>query len=115
MFLFGGDIIQQIMPSIMLIGCGPHAKRVYLPALRLMQREYSVQLKIIVELEGTENMVKSAVSSYFQDVECIFVKPYKIGHQYLLSEEIEKKLDWLVKDKKINGVIIATNPLNHMS
>lgn len=38
-------------PNIMLIGCGPHAKRVYVPKLKEIESEYGIKLKAIVELK----------------------------------------------------------------
>ena len=39
--------------NVMLVGCGPHARRVYVPAL-FLQKEYDTTIKVIVELEKKE-------------------------------------------------------------
>ncbi len=39
--------------NVMLVGCGPHARRVYAPAL-FLQKEYDTTIKVIVELEKKE-------------------------------------------------------------
>jgi len=41
-------------PSIILIGCGPHARRVYLPAL---QRISNIKLELIIDLESQASEV----------------------------------------------------------
>ena len=45
------------IPNIMLIGCGPHAKRVYIPILKETEMSFGTQLKAIVELKEKESDV----------------------------------------------------------
>ena len=44
-------------PNILLIGCGPHAKRVYLPILKETEFEFGTKLKAVVELKEKEKVV----------------------------------------------------------
>lgn len=43
------NMSQNVMP----VGCGPHARRIYAPAL-FLQKEYDTTIKVIVELEKKE-------------------------------------------------------------
>jgi predicted dehydrogenase len=92
-------------PNIILIGCGPHSKRVYLPALIKSDK---VNLKLIVDLKGNEKKVRE-VSFSFSETDYLFVDPFS-GE---LPEEIESELTEFVFHNKIAGVIIATEPLVH--
>lgn len=99
-------------PNILLIGCGPHAKRVYIPILKELENVYSLQLRAVVELESKKSETEEYVKHFFKDVDYIYVSQLK--KDYELPKELESRLDYLVENKKINGVIISTDPLNHM-
>lgn len=98
--------------NIMLIGCGPHAKRVYVPALNNLKAQYDLRLKVVVELENQGEATKTTTNAVFDGVDFIFTPPFK--NPYTLPAALEKQLDSAVERHKINGVIIATEPLSHM-
>lgn len=98
--------------NVMLIGCGPHAKRIYLPALRELQNKCNVSLRAVVELQDQEMLTRATAGIFFDDVEYLFTMPPK--NQRALQAEFERQLDEAVKRNKITGVIIATEPLSHM-
>ena len=98
----------------MLIGCGPHAKRVYMPILKETEKKYGTQLKAVVELKEKENETKKFINGFFKNVEFVFAEKFGIRYKHSLPENIEIKLNNIVKEKNINGIIIATDPLNHM-
>ena len=52
-------------PNIMLIGCGPHAKRVYVPKLKEIESEFGIKLKAIVELKEKQEDILTFASKYF--------------------------------------------------
>lgn len=112
MVIKGG--IPMKKPNILLIGCGPHAKRVYLPILKESKLEFGTQLKAIVELKEKKAEVSQYIENLFDNVDDIYVDKFGKEYVHTLPEEVEKQLNQVVKDKKINGVIIATDPLNHM-
>lgn len=96
----------------MVIGCGPHAKRIYLPALHSLKTQHKINLKVVVELESQADTTKATTSAMFQDVEFLFTPPFK--DPYALPARLAKQLNNAVERHKINGVIIATEPLSHM-
>ena len=51
-------------PNIMLIGCGPHAKRVYVPKLKEIESEFGIKLKAIVELKEKQEDILTFASKY---------------------------------------------------
>lgn len=93
------------MEKIILIGCGPHSKRVYLPAIKGI---LGFKIALVVDLESNKEFVNPTLLEY--DVEeVLFVESFfEIIPNYLIS-----KLNNCVKDNNINGVIIATEPLLH--
>lgn len=101
-------------PNIMLIGCGPHAKRVYIPKLKEIENEFKIKLKAVVELKEKEEEVRKFTSNYFENIEYIFTEKFESKYKQSLPKEIENRLDNIVKKENINSVIIATDPLNHM-
>jgi hypothetical protein len=44
------------LANVLLIGCGPHAKRIYVPALRKLEEKGLAKLQAVVELEETRNI-----------------------------------------------------------
>jgi predicted dehydrogenase len=98
--------------NVMLIGCGPHAKRVYLPALHSLKSKYDINLMSVVELEDRGDTTKATVNAVFDDVDFLFTPPFK--NAYVMPAALEKQLNNAVAKHNINGVIIATEPLSHM-
>lgn len=101
-------------PNIMLIGCGPHAKRVYVPKLKEIENEFGIKLKAIVELKEKQEEVLTFASKYFENVNYIFVEKFEEKFKQSLPDELESELNSVIIKENINSVIIATDPLNHM-
>lgn len=99
--------------NLMLIGCGPHAKRVYIPALYNLKKQYdNLNLKVVVELDDVRDTAKTVAGSAFDDVNFLFTAPF--SSPYRIPKNFEKELDNAVEKYNINGVIIATEPTAHM-
>lgn len=94
--------------SVILIGCGPHAKRIYLPALRKLN-EY-LDLVLVIDLKDKESDVRAAVNSKWELApEMWFIDPFSEN----MPEELNRNLSSFVADRKVTGVIVATEPLVH--
>jgi hypothetical protein len=92
---------------IILIGCGPHAERLYLPALRKLNH---LDLALVVDLKPREAEVRDAVDrKWGGDPELLFVDPFKEA----LPDDLHRRLSAFVHEQGIRGVIIATEPLVH--
>ena len=85
------------MENIILIGCGPHAKRVYLPALR---KNKNAKVSLIVELNGQERSVKETIREDGK-TETLFIKKFK-GK---MPEELKTLLKAHIEEHKVKGVI----------
>ncbi len=96
--------------SIIMIGCGPHAKRIYLPALKNLIIKYNLKLALVIDLKSEESLVQTAISDQWKpEPELWFIDPFTEN----IPEELDHKLTAFVFDQKVSGVIIATEPLVH--
>lgn len=95
--------------KIMLIGCGPHAKRIYLPALEKLRKRIDFELLLVVDLYLMENSVSRAINQTIFKPETWFISPFPSE----IPAQLEERLSEFVKENNINGVIIATEPLAH--
>jgi predicted dehydrogenase len=98
-----GEIINKA--RIILVGCGPHAKRVYLPALRRIQ---DIELSLVIDLESQGTSVRKALTGN-PETELLLIKPFPES----LPADLAFRLSGFVLDREITGVIIATEPLVH--
>lgn len=96
--------------NVLLIGCGPHAKRIYVPALMALESRGQATLKVVVELEETRNIT----NDYFKNTNVKLLYANATSDDYKLDKTLERKLNKFVADKDINAVVIATEPLSHM-
>lgn len=93
------------MTNLILIGCGPHAKRVYLPAIQKMS---GVKVSLVVELESQRPITQKTLID-FEQCEIIYTEPFKEEVPSKLSQAIEEH----ISKYQVNGVIIATEPMIH--
>ena len=94
--------------NVLLIGYGPHARRIYVPALeRLLDQ--GVRLSGVVELESNRGIV----SERFAELPAIYVSGSDDAQSAVLSDGLICQLDRLVKREEIDGVIISTEPRAH--
>ena len=106
--------MTEIRPNILLIGCGAHAKRVYLPALKATEGKFGTLLKAVVELTEKESDTTAFLSNYYSTFQGIYIVPFYQQYPHSLPLSVEQQLNQTVKEQEINGVIIATDPLTHM-
>ncbi len=103
------------MKNYILIGLGPHAKRIYYPFLEKYQPKYNINLKLIVDLKNQ----KSKISQFIKERK---LKPEKIvllpnGANNTLGKKLDplakRELELTIKKFKIDGIIISTEPKTH--
>lgn len=93
------------MTNLILIGCGPHAKRVYLPAIQKMS---GVKVSLVVELESQRKVTDQTLSN-FDNCEVIYTAPFQNG----VPDHLAKAINTHIIEKGVSGVIIATEPMIH--
>src|SRR4051812_20777551 len=97
--------------NILLIGVGPHARRIYVPALRLLASSLPVRLAAAVDLQRS----RSTIDCYFRE------QGYEIEMLYLdvfdaadgIPGPSRTLLDALVDKFDVRGVVISTEPTAH--
>lgn len=93
------------MTNLILIGCGPHAKRVYLPAIQNIE---GAKISLIVELEDQKKSLENVIEKYGY-LETYFTQWF----EDTLPKKLIVYLDNHIQKFNIKGVIIATEPLIH--
>jgi len=98
--------------NLILIGCGPHGQRFYLPAIRRFGVEYGAKLSLIVELREKEAEVREYCLQNGLAPRMVFTDPFSGNN---LPEALAGELSRLAAAEGINAAIICTDPLNHVS
>lgn len=105
---------------VMCIGVGPHAQRIYLPALhrrRCGAKGGSIELVVGVDIKSKESEIESIKSKawWAQDFrfEIHYIERFDPNKRNLPTE-VEQQLDQWRETYNINAIIIATEPLVHV-
>ncbi len=98
------------MINTMLIGIGPHAKRIYLPFYKKYRSKFEINLCVGVECKGKEQRTSDFLDQLSVNIENLyFVDPFSEK----MPQKVEDDLNQFVKTNKISTVIIATEPTAH--
>lgn len=95
--------------GIIEIGFGPHAKRVYAPALEAWAKIYNSELLLVVDLKEKEQDVRKYFSKSKLRPDFYFISPF----EGKIPQRVDTFLTKYVKDHAIDAVIISTEPLSH--
>lgn len=104
---------NSTLKRILLIGFGPHAKRIYFPLIEKFSKEMNFELVLAVDLEEKREDLERYLAERELNTDILFIKPEQQTYEKL-NAKLEQELDAIVKQKKIDGVIIATEPLVHV-
>ncbi|MES2668516.1 MAG: Gfo/Idh/MocA family oxidoreductase [Patescibacteria group bacterium] len=103
--------------NIMIIGFGPHAKRIYYPIIKNLSDRFDVHIRCVVDLEQkkfeVENFLEKQLGFASCPVELFFLTPGQKTFEKL-HPTVTRKLNELVDKNGINAVVISTEPLVHM-
>lgn len=101
--------------NILLIGVGPNADRLYLPALKKIEQSAPLKLRAVVDVEEAGKDVSARLKKHNYSLKHVrtLLVPEMGLKQYVLDDNTLNKLNDLVTTKEINAVIIATEPLAH--
>lgn len=103
------------MKNFVLVGLGPHAKRIYYPFLEKHRARYAIRLKLLIELESQSRRVAEFLDRRSLRPEKILYLPDSEANRMgaALDEAARKELDGLVGKGAIDGIIISTEPKAH--
>ncbi len=98
------------IPSVLLVGCGPHAKRVYLPALKELEEVNQLKLSCVLEVADNIAATIETVRAHGLSSNVISIQKSEDGS---LSSEIKIFLDELHKRYNFDGIVISSEPTQH--
>ena len=106
---FKQSMSQYSEYKIVLVGLGPHAKRIYINLFK----KYKINLELLVDLKSQkENIQEYLKNNNFTDIELFLLDDsYKdlTSLPYSVSIDLQK----IIKSKKIKYAIISTEPKAH--
>ena len=97
------------MNNIMLVGLGPHSKRIYINYLK----NHNLDLKILIDLSSNyENVCKYLHNLGFTNTK-VWCLPDKYKDEERLPKKYEKQLQKICQDNNITHIISSTEPKAH--
>lgn len=96
---------------IIEIGFGPHAKRIYAPALQKWGSKFNSELSLVIDLKREEQTIRDYFKGTSLYPEFLFIDPFEGS----LPSEVEKYLNEFVDKNGVQAVIISTEPTVHMA
>lgn len=97
--------------NLLLIGVGPHAQRIYAPALFRLAADYPIRLIAAVDLKRQMDTVDSYLKDRGYDLQMLYLDSFDatVG----IPDHSRAMLDALVDKFEIQGVVISTEPTAH--
>ena len=99
-----------MIKNIVLVGLGPHSKRIYINALK----NNNNLPKLIVDLESEESNIREYLEKEKIETE-LFLIPDKYKDNEVLDRNISTRLMEKLKTLKITHAIISTEPKAHFA
>lgn len=97
--------------NIMLIGLGPHAKRIYIKFLK----KYHIKPKLIVDLDSEKDKITHFLAKQGWTDIPLYLISNKDKDNKFLSSKVQEDLSEKIKTYKITHAIISTEPKSHLS
>ncbi len=103
--------------NILLIGAGPHARRIHIPIINQEKNNTNAKIKCVIDLEDQKDVILSYIKQHQLDIdECVFLNDDKAKiHNNKLNKETQRLLDNLKEKYDINAVFISTEPTAHVA
>ncbi len=98
--------------NLLLIGFGPHARRIYYPIVKNEEKNLNAKIVCAVDLQSQKSVIEEYL---FKRKE--FLPVYYIKHPHkgrFLNKETLLILNKIVNEYDIQGIIISTEPLAHV-
>lgn len=100
---------MKFVTRIILVGIGPHSKRVYLPALTQLKQKFEVEISLAIDIKPEASNIAHHFEKNDYQIKTLFIDPFT-GQ---LPGALRDDLNEFVKENNINAVIIATEPSVH--
>lgn len=99
--------------NIILVGLGPHARRIYYPLLQKYAQQYHIKLLLVVDLESQKEKICAYLSNCTLKPEQLFFVEDRYRNSETLTDQLRLVLDELASTNQIHGIIISTEPKAH--
>jgi hypothetical protein len=97
--------------NLLVIGVGPHARRIYVPALFTFASGFPIRLVAAVDLKRQKDTVDAYLKEQKYEMEMLYLDYFDAAAG--IPDHVRTKLDALVKKFDIQGVVISTEPTAH--
>lgn len=103
------------MRNYILVGLGPHAKRIYYPFLEKHRSCFDLRLKLLIELDSQSKQVDDfLLQRGLQPEKTLYIADTPANRAgAALDANALRELDALARKEKIDGIIISTEPKAH--
>ena len=98
----------ELTDNVILVGLGPHAKRIYVHYLKSM----GIEPKVVVELESVLVSLEAYLKSELPNSEAVCVDPH-LDYENTLPLSVKSMLDEVCSRNNITHAIVATEPKSH--
>ena len=99
--------------NLILIGLGPHARRIYYPLLEKYARQYDLRLRLVVDLQDQESRIRQYLAGRPLQPDRLFFADPCSRHGGSLEPAVRALLDQTAARTPIDGIIISTEPKAH--
>lgn len=97
--------------NLLLVGVGPHAQRIYVPAFFKFAKDIPIRLVAAVDLKRQKDSVDSYLNDRGYDLEMLYLDSFDAASG--IPDHSKAMLDALVTQFDIRGVVISTEPTAH--
>lgn len=97
--------------NVLLIGVGPHARRIYVPALFKFALDLPVRLVAAVDLKNQKGIIDTYLQEQGYELDITYFESFDVTTG--IPDNARTILDELVEKFNIQGVIISTEPTSH--
>lgn len=99
--------------NLIIVGVGPHSKRVYVPILRKLSSKYNIDIKLGIDLKEKQADIEAYLKDLGIKLNMLYIDPFNPLKN--VPRVLQSRLDRFVDENKVSGVIIATEPLSHVA
>lgn len=100
--------------NLLLIGLGPHAQRIYFPVNIKDGPTHNFKIIHGVDLKSKQGCIENYFTTKnYPKIEMTYLDDGEQSYEYL-PLKLKQKLNKIVEEKNIKGVIISTEPLCHI-
>ncbi len=102
-----------MVKNIILVGLGPHARRIYYPLLEKYAKSHQLNLVLVVDVQDQQDKICAYLAGRPLQPEKLFFIESNQRNRPNLEGQLQAALDRLVLEQRLDGVIISTEAKAH--